>query len=40
MSTIRNFVQLIGNAGGTPEITDFESGKKVARFSLDGIKLR
>ena len=34
MSTIRNFVQLMGNAGNAPEITDFESGKKVARFSL------
>lgn len=34
MSTLRNKVQLIGNVGNTPEITTFESGKKVARFSL------
>ena len=34
MSTLRNKVQLIGNVGNTPEITTFESGKKVTRFSL------
>jgi len=34
MSTIRNHVQLIGNLGDAPKITDLENGKKVARFSL------
>ena len=34
MSTIRNHVQLIGNVGQEPTITNLESGKKVARFSL------
>ena len=34
MSTIKNHVQLIGNIGGEPTITNLESGKKVARFSL------
>ena len=34
MSTIRNKVQLIGNAGKEPEIRNFESGKKVARFTM------
>lgn len=34
MSTIRNKVQLIGNAGQAPEITNLESGKKFARLSL------
>jgi len=34
MSTIRNHVQLIGNVGQEPIITNLESGKKVARFSL------
>ncbi|WZL90332.1 single-stranded DNA-binding protein [Salinimicrobium sp. 3283s] len=34
MSTIKNHVQLIGNIGGEPQITNLESGKKVARFSL------
>ena len=34
MSTLRNQVQLIGNVGNDPEITNFESGKKVSRFSL------
>lgn len=34
MSTLRNQVQLIGNVGNDPEITSFESGKKVVRFSL------
>ena len=34
MSTIRNQVQLIGNVGLEPTITNLESGKKVARFSL------
>ncbi|HCV80995.1 MAG: single-stranded DNA-binding protein [Zunongwangia sp.] len=34
MSTIRNKVQFIGNVGNTPEITNLESSKKVARLSL------
>ncbi|HUH73381.1 MAG TPA: single-stranded DNA-binding protein [Chitinophagales bacterium] len=34
MSTVRNFVQLVGNLGRNPEIKSFESGKKVAKFSL------
>ncbi len=34
MSTLRNQVQLIGNVGNDPENTNFESGKKVSRFSL------
>ncbi len=34
MSTLKNKVQLIGNVGNDPEITNLESGKKVAKFSL------
>lgn len=34
MSTIRNQVQLIGNAGMNPEVTVLESGQKVARLTL------
>ena len=34
MSTIRNYVQLIGNVGQEPTITNLDNGKKVARFSL------
>ncbi|MEE9361629.1 MAG: single-stranded DNA-binding protein [Cellulophaga sp.] len=34
MSTLKNKVQLIGNVGQEPAITDLESGKKVARVSL------
>lgn len=34
MSTIINHVQLIGNVGQEPTITNLENGKKVARFSL------
>ncbi|QCX40286.1 single-stranded DNA-binding protein [Aureibaculum algae] len=34
MSTIKNHVQLIGNVGQDPNITNLESGKKVAQFSL------
>jgi single-strand DNA-binding protein len=34
MNTVRNFVQLVGNLGRNPEIKSFESGKKVAKFSL------
>ncbi|MDN3664037.1 single-stranded DNA-binding protein [Algibacter miyuki] len=34
MSTLKNKVQLIGNVGNSPEITNLESGKKVAKFSM------
>jgi single-strand DNA-binding protein len=34
MSIIKNHVQLIGNVGIEPTITNLESGKKVARLSL------
>lgn len=34
MSSIKNHVQLIGNVGQEPAITNLENGKKVARFSL------
>ena len=34
MSTLRNKVQLIGNVGQEPTITNLENGKKVARISL------
>ncbi|WP_422858595.1 single-stranded DNA-binding protein [Flagellimonas sp. S174] len=34
MSMIKNHVQLIGNVGQDPIITNLESGKKVARFSV------
>src|SRR5438045_4004820 len=34
MNTIRNNVQLIGNAGAKPEIRTFENGNKMARLSL------
>jgi len=34
MSTLKNNVQLIGNVGQEPTITNLESGKKVARLSL------
>ena len=34
MSTIKNHVQLIGNVGIEPTITNLESGKKVVRLSL------
>ncbi|MFK5982220.1 MAG: single-stranded DNA-binding protein [Flavobacteriaceae bacterium] len=34
MSTLKNSVQLIGNVGGEPTITNLENGKKVARFSI------
>lgn len=34
MSTIKNHVQLVGNVGQEPTITNLESGKKVARFSM------
>jgi len=34
MNTLKNNVQLIGNVGQEPIITNLENGKKVARFSL------
>jgi len=34
MSTLKNSVQLIGNVGQEPTITNLESGKKVARLSI------
>jgi single-strand DNA-binding protein len=34
MNTLRNKVQLIGNLGSNPEITNLENGKKVAKFSI------
>ena len=34
MSTLKNNVKLVGNVGAAPIITDLDSGKKVARFSL------
>ena len=34
MTTLKNSVQLIGRLGNEPEIRSFESGKKMATFSL------
>ena len=34
MSSLKNRVQLIGRLGIDPEVKSFESGKKVASFSL------
>ena len=34
MRSFKNQVQLIGNVGQEPQITNLESGKKVARLSL------
>ena len=34
MSSIRNYVHLLGNIGEDPKVTKLDSGKKVARFSL------
>mgnify|MGYP003626239058 FL=1 len=34
MSTLRNKVQLIGNVGQEPTITNLDNGKKVVRLSL------
>jgi single-strand DNA-binding protein len=31
---LRNRVQLIGNLGADPKVREFESGKKMARFSV------
>jgi single-strand DNA-binding protein len=34
MNSIKNHVTLIGNIGSQTEVTKFENGNKVARFSL------
>lgn len=34
MATLRNSVQLIGRLGKDPEVKTFDSGKKVATFSI------
>ena len=34
MKSMKNKVQLIGNLGATPEIKEFQKGKKVATFSV------
>lgn len=34
MQTIKNHITLIGNMGSNAQITNFENGNKVARFSL------
>jgi single-strand DNA-binding protein len=34
MSKFRNHVQLIGNMGDDPTVTNLDSGKKVAKFQL------
>jgi len=34
MTTIRNYVTLVGNIGSNTQITNFENGKSVARFNL------
>ncbi len=34
MTSLKNSVHLIGRLGNDPEIKDFESGKKMATFSL------
>ncbi|MEM6641840.1 MAG: single-stranded DNA-binding protein [Bacteroidota bacterium] len=34
MKSLKNSVQLIGRLGNQPEIRNFESGKKMASFSL------
>lgn len=34
MNSLRNRVQLIGNLGMNPEIKTFDSGKKLAKFSI------
>ncbi|UBZ14823.1 single-stranded DNA-binding protein [Flagellimonas marinaquae] len=34
MGNLRNKVQLIGNVGQDPVITDFENGKRMARVNL------
>jgi single-strand DNA-binding protein len=34
MSSIKNYVHLLGNVGDDPKVTELDGGKKVARFSL------
>ena len=34
MKTIKNHVQLIGNSGQDPQVTNLENGKVVAQFSM------
>lgn len=34
MTTIRNHITLIGNIGSETHITNFENGRKVARFNI------
>lgn len=34
MNMIRNNVQLVGNLGQNPDVKQFDSGKKVAHFSI------
>lgn len=34
MTTLRNRVQLVGNLGMNPEIVNFDSGKRIAKFTL------
>ena len=34
MNALKNKVQLIGNLGDNPKITTFESGKKIANFTI------
>ena len=34
MNSLRNSVQLIGNLGKDPEITKFDNGNKLAKFTL------
>jgi len=34
MTTLRNRVQLVGNLGMNPEIVKFDSGKKIAKFTV------
>ncbi|WP_299800285.1 single-stranded DNA-binding protein [uncultured Maribacter sp.] len=34
MSSIKNYVHLLGNIGDEPKVTNLENGKKVVRFSL------
>lgn len=34
MNNLRNRVQLIGNLGAAPEVTEFENGKKMVKITL------
>ena len=34
MKNLKNSVQLIGHLGQTPEVSNLDKGKKIARFSL------